>query len=208
MVFLIQFLKITVCGICCVIVNNRKCFWVYNTRTVVWIPVKELWRILYTEISPILAKHCIRDNCCTILHCRVCFRIRIKQFKILIKGLNLWIICPFQYTRLHPECFIIMRCCFIFTINILESIHPINMAVLLPKFIPFFICIKFFNIWIFINIIIPSNQGSGIIKGCHCITAIYKIRIFSACYNRTNRFTCSLSCQPSFFYFHICFLCN
>ena len=101
-----------------------------------------------------------------------------------------------------------MCCCFFLTVNITELWNPVNMSILLAKFIPFFLCKELFNVRILINIVIQSNQGTGIIELSHTISTINQIRILTTGDQGSYSFLSSLSCKPCLFTFSTCNLSN
>ena len=76
-IFLVQFLQISLGRIAGVIIFNLHGVGIYDNRAIVRITVKELSRIFDTEISPVLTQNGVRNNLRAVLHRRICLRVTL-----------------------------------------------------------------------------------------------------------------------------------
>ena len=82
------------------------------------------------------------------------------------------------------------------------------MSIILTEFIPLLICKKFFDVWIFVYVIIQCYQRPRIIELFHSVAAIDHIRILTACDQWSDCLLCCLSGQPCLLAFCTCDLCD
>ena len=112
----------------------------------------------------------------------------------------LGISCPLKHPCLNPECLVIVRCRLLFPIDVAKLLYPVDMSVILPESVPLLLCQEFLDVRILVNVVIQRHQRACIIKLCHTVTAVNKIRIFAACNQRADCLLCRLACKPCLFY--------